>query len=300
MHTHVFRYPVKSGQPFRRFLCSDLHLGSVNADVARLRRELEAASDMGARIFINGDVFDAITSGDKRYQPGDMVPALANKKDVLAAMVKYAAEILAPYRHLIEVIGIGNHEQTVIKYRGADPVAALIDALNARLAEDGSSHRIRHGGISGFVVTQFAVESGESTRVFSHKMHYHHGSGGDAPVTLGSITFARKDVAFDYDCVTFGHKHNSLRMEKIRTGVTSQGELTFRRVHYVQTGSYYRNYRACTQDEPIEASYAEHFEHPAKPLGGRVLVLWLDQRGGRWTIHQDDHGPLTPQAMVTA
>jgi hypothetical protein len=284
MQSHVYRFPARVGQPVRWFLCSDLHLGHIACDVARIRREFDRAVALGANILINGDVFDAVTTGDKRFTPGQTVPEIASARDALAATVEYGRKVLAPYASHIRVIGVGNHETAWLKYRQSDPVAFLIGALNAGSA----GQPIRHGGISGFIVSLLDIPSGEGKPLtLSHRLHYHHGVGGDSPVTKGTIDINRKHVAFEYDAVTFGHKHNRLFMDDVVCAVRPNGRIVHRERKAIQTGSYFRNVHMNTQADALGFTYAEESWHAAKPFGGWFLSLTPERPGKQYSVRQD-------------
>lgn len=266
------------GQPTYRYLMSDLHLGSPNADHDRITADLAAAQEVGARVLINGDVFDSIGPKDKRYEANCLHPRLRGRKDLEAAVVELAEEILAPYAGSIDVIGIGNHEEAWIKYGYSDPVARLIDRLN-----QGYNSQIKHGSFWGYVNTTFEVLD----RVARHKLLYYHGTGGDSPVTKGTIDFHRVGRNRRYDCLTFGHKHNISIVGEHILDVTPGGRIHERLQLNLQTGSYYRNYSQIEGD-PLDYSYAESKAHPPKPLGGLFLVLRpYDLPDGTLQVRQD-------------
>jgi hypothetical protein len=312
VQTHVERFPAKEGKSIRWFLASDLHIGHVCCDVRRIQREFTRALELGAKILVNGDVFDAVTTGDKRYTPGQTVSRIADAKDALAATVDLGFEILAPFANSIRVIGVGNHEESWIKFRQSDPVAWLIERLSTH-----SGQHIRHGGISGYIVSLLDIPSGKGKPLtLSHRLLYHHGIGGDSPVTKGTIDINRRSVAFSYDAVTFGHKHNRLVMDDVYVDVRPNGRIVFKPRVAIQTGSYFRNIKQGVQGKeweanyakyihagekagPIDYSYAESSWHAAKPFGGTVLVLTPEResRGGAWRIRQDHHSALLPMEV---
>ena len=269
------------GQPFIRLLMSDLHLGSMNADHDAIVRDLEAAKAHGARVLINGDVFDCIGSKDKRFDLAVLHPSVSRQKDLARAIVAMATELLMPYAKIIDVMGIGNHEETWVQFNYNDPVRALIDALNREGAH------IRHGSFWGYIKTSFVVE-GYRKRP-KHKLLYLHGTGGDSPVTKGTIDFNRKGRNWVYDALTFGHKHNLVCSVDQMADVSDAGRYTERRQLNLQTGSYYRNYRQLTQDEVLDYSYAAKAAHPPKPLGGVFLIMRpaLDPVTGELSVTQD-------------
>jgi hypothetical protein len=293
VQSHVFRFPAQRNEPVLWFLASDLHLGHRACDVARIHREFTRAKELGASILINGDVFDAVTTGDKRYTPGETIDRIANARDAFKATVDYGAEILAPYADCIKVMGVGNHETAWLKYRQSDPVSALCDKF-----------KWAYGDISGFVVSLLDVPSGKGKPLtLSHTIYYHHGVGGDSPVTGGSISGQRAVVLARADCITQGHRHNLLQREIVQLECRPNGRIVHRPVLQVMTGSYFRNYPEPGQRASM--TYAEESGHPAKPFGGHFLMLTPEKskRGGKaaWRVRQDHASALNPMlAKATA
>lgn len=269
------------GQPFWRLLCSDFHLGSVNADHDAIIRQLQRAKDNGARVLINGDVFDAIGPMDRRFDLTTLHPTIARSKDLAKAIVDMAMEILRPYADIIDVIGLGNHEETWIKYGYNDPVRRVLEELS----REGS--KAKHGSFWGYIKTSFVVP-GYRKRP-KHKLLYLHGTGGDSPVTKGTIDFNRKGRNWTYDALTFGHKHNLVCAVDQIADVTDSGKYVERKQLNLQTGSYYRNYRQLKDEEVLDQSYAARSAHPPKPIGGVFLCLRpdLDPITGDLVIAQD-------------
>jgi hypothetical protein len=281
MRIFNLRERSEPGQPHFRLLMSDLHLGSVNADHDAITEDLSRAREIGARILINGDVFDAIGPKDRRFDLVVLHPRVERKKDLAKAIVDMAKELLMPYRDIIDIIGIGNHEESWIAYGYNDPVRRLIEELN----REGAG--IQHGSFWGYVNTSFQIDG--TRKRPRHKLLYLHGTGGDSPVTKGTIDFNRKGRNWVYDCLTFGHKHNLVCQVDQMADVSSRGKYAERRQLNLQTGSYYRNYRELADDEVLDYSYAARAAHPPKPMGGVFLCLRpkQDPATGEWVVSQD-------------
>lgn len=283
MIVHNLKVACERDQPHFRFLMSDLHLGSPHSDHQRIVSDLDRAKALGAKVLINGDIYDAIGPTDKRSDAAVLHPDMRGQKDLHNAMVDRAFGLLAPYRDIIDVIGLGNHEEAWIKYNHADPVRALIARLNAM--RPGAEHQIRHGSFWGWINTTFYVD--DTRKRPRHKLLYFHGAGGDSPVTKGTIDFNRKGRNFWYDCLTFGHKHNKLAsVEAIQD--CDDGHIVEREQLNLQTASYYSNYSEADESSPLEYSYAESKAHAPKPKGGIFLCLRPQEVAeGRWTVRQD-------------
>jgi hypothetical protein len=184
-------------------------------------------------------------------------------------VVKYAGELFEPYRPYVRILGTGNHEMKWAKWNGFDPTAALIELLNC----DDDWPPIKHGGVSGWYRTRFRWGTSDRAPSVAHTLWYHHGSGGDAPVTKGAIEFSRMESRWQADCYTMGHKH--WRSSAFGAcGYLSPTDLPRRREHLLlQTGSYLLNHLDSSQDNPTHMMYAEEFNHPPKPMGGWFLRL---------------------------
>ena len=302
MQVHEFVHPSEPGETHWRLLCSDLHLETPECDRPALLADLKAARKVNARILVNGDAFDNIWPGDKRFTPSVLRKSLQGKDDLAEAIVEDARQVLSPFADLIDVIGNGNHERSIHRRRCVDPIGMLIKALNWDLERQGSAHRIRHGGVCGYILTRFRFpqKPGWSTSGLAHKLLYFHGSGGESPVTKGLININRIAANFDYDLMTFGHKHNRVFVDDTFLYVTKSGRVAHRQRISCLTGSYVRSYRKGDQRNPIHYNYAEDFISIPKPIGGLFVSLTPeraklpskgegDPAGNGWRIYQQVH-----------
>ena len=297
IHQNVVK--SEEGQPHYRLLCSDYHIGSANANHDLIVKDLATIKKWGGKALVNGDVFDAICPTDKRYDAGVLHPSLRGKKDLAKAIVDLAYELISPYAECIDIMGIGNHEEAWIKYNHGDPVRQLIEKLNA---DKGVS--ITHGGFWGYINTVFDVMVPKRGCVAHprHRICYLHGTGGDSPVTKGTIDFNRKARNWDFDCLTFGHKHNNLSSVDAVAEVSDGGKYYERRQLMLQTASYYRNYRQLGKGEELDQSYAASKGHPPKPMGGTFLTLRpvRDETSGLWQVRADYSSDLIPAWKAAA
>jgi hypothetical protein len=289
MIMHKYRNAAEEGQPFYRLLCSDYHIGSANSNHDLIVKDLATIKLFGGKALVNGDVFDAICPTDKRYDAGVLHPSLRGKKDLAAAIVDLAFNLLRPYADVIDVMGIGNHEEAWIKYNHGDPVRQLIERLNNEAGAD-----ITHGGFWGYMNTTFDLKGVKFKP--KHRLLYLHGTGGDSPVTKGTIDFNRKGRNWKYDLLTFGHKRNHVDVVEAIADVSEDDIYFERRQLQIQTASYYRNYRELKKGEELDQSYAASKGHPPKPMGGTFVTL-RPQRNelGIWEVRQDHSSDLIPQ-----
>ncbi len=97
-----------------------------------LKYDLERMAAANCRIGINGDVFDFILPSDLKRFDLDALDRelLQGGLKPIDAAIEMAYEFLKPYAHLIEFIGIGNHEAHVSKRHHIDVMSILLYRLN--------------------------------------------------------------------------------------------------------------------------------------------------------------------------
>lgn len=278
---------VRIGEDVGFTLMSDLHIGAAITDHDAIVRDLERAKHHGDRIYVNGDVFDAILPKDvKRFKPDALHAKLQRRNDVLDAAEDMAMEILAPFAKQIRMIGMGNHETAIEKFHSTDLIARLIRRLNAECK--GS---VAYGGYTGFIETTMrsgARSRGHNKGYGNHQavfvIYYHHGAGASAPITRGMIDFSRKQWV-DADVVWLGHKHNRiadgtmLRMRCPRVG----DEPVFSYQVSVMSGGYFDTLRGQTSEDALRngrrSNYASDFGLAPQAKGGVRVVTRLTRHG---------------------
>ena len=195
------------GQVFNYFFMSDLHHDSPEHNRPLLIRELDEAIKAEADIFIGGDLFSMLINGDrKRYTPSR---ARYYGEDAhINCAIEELYNTLLPYARNIRVILSGNHEETTVKFHGIDPTAALIDRLNSN-----PGVCIEYLGYEGYIRIAYKYSNGNDSRYYDIKAH--HGAGGKAEVTFGTITQQRFMYAHEADLYWNGHSHQSLVLPKV-------------------------------------------------------------------------------------
>jgi len=237
-------------------LQTDVHWDNPHCDWDLLRSHLDLAMERNAPVIDAGDFFCAMQGKyDKRSSKKDIRPEHMTG-DYLDSLVRTAADFLDPYKHLLTVRGVGNHESAIQKNHETD----LTERLCERLRASGSP--CRRGGFSGFV--RFSLTC--SGRTNGRKLWYFHGAGGGGPVTRGVIQTNRQSVyVADADFVFTGHTHDSFLMpiERIRLALNDKIE-QFRQVH-IKGAGYKEEFR--------DGYGGWHVERggPPKPVG----AWWL-------------------------
>ena len=186
-------------------LMSDIHLDSKKCDRNLFKKHLDYAKNKGSGILIFGDLMDLMQGkNDKRGSKSSI-----RKEYLLApyfdAVVQDATEFLLPYADNIKLITYGNHETAIIRHNETDALNSLIFNLNTKKKPTDS--RIFKGAYNGYVRirSQYSTDKGRSHEKY---IKYHHGAGGNAPVTGGAISQSRAAGMWpDADIVVMGHIH---------------------------------------------------------------------------------------------
>lgn len=221
---------VEEEQPI--YLMSDMHIGSRDLDILKLREDLDKIRSDGGVLFINGDVLDMILPTDKRYELSGQVTDYSNH--MVNHHISLAVELLAPIAKQIRMIGIGNHEHTAIVKYHVDPIKIL---LNDLYRETGAC--IAYGGYEGFIKLQ--VPSYQKSKHRSRfYIRYHHGWGG---TPKSGTRIAHNDLRLGSlaDVYWIGHKHIT-EVGRARIYIPHQSYIEVREILTVSTGSYLHPY----------------------------------------------------------
>jgi len=258
-------------------LLSDLHLDASDHDDEALTADLDAAKSIGARISINGDIFDAIVPSDRKRHHPSVSRADPDRDDIFNQLVEGGVNRLAPVADLIDVISPGNHERSVLKYHHIDLVSMLVYGLNQR--RDPKLPPIHQGSYRGYQRYVFKWESGNSCIQFV--VFRHHGTGGAAPVTGGSLDLDRIRKDFDADLYWIGHKHSGISRPFTRVSLGSQGRLRVRQQRGVMSAGYKRQFSLESPEHNGDiADFGEQFYQ-------------LSQTGAQWVYVEAHRKALT-------
>lgn len=232
------RTSLGKDEVYRQFFCSDLHIGSDTFNHREFKRKMDWARDMNARVAMIGDIGEFIVRQDmKRYSPSGIKSHIATVDPQLDAFFEEGADVLSPYADIIDIFTYGNHEASIIKYHGIDPLKNLAMRIFQR-----TGININIGGYRGAIFHKFDMSTKFS---INHVTYYYHGAGGNAPVTKGMIDFNRLRNNYLADLFVTAHKHHKIADtgDPIVTW-NSVGNPEMREVKAVQLGTFKGNIEA--------------------------------------------------------
>jgi len=218
------------GDTLKLLLRSDAHHDSVNNLRELEKRHLDEAIRDNAYILDFGDLFDGMQGrNDPRRGYQDLRPEfkVANYFDVIE---DDACKFYKPYADNWILMGKGNHELSVLKNTQID----MTSRLSGRLG-------VNCGAVGGWVQFKFErlFESGKTGARTTVNLKYHHGSGGNSPVTKGVIDTARQAVYLpDADICVNGHNHQAYILPLARERITDSGRVHRDTAYYLRTPGY--------------------------------------------------------------
>jgi hypothetical protein len=191
----VITVPIKYkyGDTIKLKILQDLHIGSPLFDKVAIKDYL---ADIDSKTYIigNGDIFDMILATDPRYKKG---VESCSTEAIVDEQIKEGYDLLKPYADRIISLGIGNHEETIVKHNGTNPIRRLCEKLN-----------VIYLGMAWMIRLNLRETTGKGRSIV---VYGHHGYGGGTRTEGGSLTKYSKDLMYqDADIFIFGHDHQKL------------------------------------------------------------------------------------------
>jgi hypothetical protein len=249
-------------------LTSDRHWDNPHSDHDLQERHLEQAQEKGAPVLDHGDVFDAMQSKHDPRRDYDSLRGEHKGRDYLDRLVDTALQFFEPYAEQFVRFNLGNHEKSILDNNNTN----LLKRLCARMS-DRTGTQVDACPMESWTVLRFEHASGGKTRTL--KMYSHHGWGGSARVTKGTIKSNRRAaMVSDAHIVATGHIHQSWELPLMQKHLTRDGRQINRKQLHIQLPTY--------KDETQNKSgyHVEKGREP-RPIGAR----WLRVEVGNDNLH---------------
>lgn len=263
IHTYGINY--KYGDVIKIKPIGDVHFGNKYCN-KRAFKEFLADSDKKTYFLGIGDLMDCIIVSDqKRYQKH----ADASPTDTpLDYQIDGIYDILKPYANRIIGLGRGNHEDTIIKHCGTDPMKRLCEKLSCNYL-----------GLSGLVRLSLTENKARGRSVI---IRWHHGWGGGSRTQGADLTKYSKDTMYwDADIFLYGHVHRKQSDKVPRLGLCGNKLISKPKVIGI-CGTFLKTY-----SDTESSTYSELKGYPPVEIGGITVnikpnfesfVTWIDDK----------------------
>lgn len=270
-NVHILNVPDFQ-KSIKLLMLSDVHWDNPKCHRNLLKKHLDEAKEEGCRVMINGDLFCLMQGkGDPRKSKDDILPEHNNSR-YLDSIVKTSADWFAPYAEIIDVVGYGNHETSIIKHQETDILERFVERLNT-IANP--VNKVHLGGYGGWIVVRFKLSKEGNTRAY--KIKYNHGFGGGGPVTKGTIQHNRFATYIEgADCIWQGHVHEDYELTYSKEVLDGAFKTKHKDVLMLRTSSYKEEYKDGFGGFHVEKG------RPVKPLGGRWLEIYVKKEDNNY------------------
>jgi len=256
---------------------SDVHFDSIKCDVALFEQHLAMAESLNAPVLIAGDLFDAMQGHDDPRRSLEELKHEYKHDNYLDLLVLDVAKTLLKYK-VTYIIGMGNHESKVQEKMNTNLTERLCYAVNT-----GGGHSYSMG-YWGFIRFSFKYKKG--TSVWKKIMYWHHGLGGNSPVTKGVIDSNRQAVYLpEADIVVNGHNHQQYTLPIPRYKLANNGVPYQENQWHVRTPSYKMSGLLAGDRTGFDVE-----KHPAPAPRGCVRI--------DWHFEKNDGVRITPIALL--
>lgn len=222
---------IGTDEPVTLIPISDIHLGNIGCDTKKLKGTVKWIKNNDAYVILLGDMIDAITQKDPRYENGSIHKDFADKLDNLPHEQTMAvADILFPIEDRIIATLAGNHEFAVKKHFSYDSALVLSQELGVPLLPDPSIVRLRLRRTK--------------TSTFNYDIWCSHGVGLGGGKMVGSKVNNIMKVAagFHADCYMAGHTHSLFTTSDMYMYANQRCKIESTKRTFINTGSFQKTY----------------------------------------------------------
>ena len=245
-------------------LMSDVHFDSTICNLPLWEEHLRIAEERQSPVLIAGDLLDAMQGKwDPRREPEN----LKEQYKVSAYFDALVADIvgfLSQYDIPAFILGMGNHESSVLRHNGTD----LLSNVAYRLRVEHQKPAI-NAGYWGYLKIQFEYKNGGASG--NKILYWHHGISTNAKVTKGTIQINRQSVyLYAPDIVLNGHSHDAYAIpQQVERLNRRTMRLYTEPVWYIRTAGYKKS---ASEAKAVVGYGAERHRAP-KPNGCAILGL---------------------------
>ncbi len=236
----------------------DLHAGAIHCNEKAIKTKVQEIKENPKAYWVGmGDIVDAITKNDKRFDIGGLAKWV-KPDNIIESQREFAVDLFKPIASKCLGYLTGNHEETIHSNNDNDITRNICKDL-----------KIPYGGYSCFINLHFNRTG--SKRLFT--IHAWHGSGAAQQEGARIMRLMRLVNDIQADIYFMGHLHAVCEYAPDRL-VCENGRVRSRKLIAVMTGSWLKTYTQPHKDEQINPSYGEQKGYKPSRIGCPVVHVY--------------------------
>ena len=251
---------ISASEPAVIIPISDTHIGHAGTEVSQIKKLVNwIKKQPNARVVLLGDIIDAISLKDPRFEMDSIHPDFQGEVDNLHwAEIRATVKLFKPIKNQLIASLSGNHEGSIKKHYSIDAHEIINELLG-----------IPHLTDPGFVRLKLKRSK---TSAFKFDMWCTHGLKIGGGRKLGSKVNNLTDTAADFDADLYmgGHSHTLFEVADEYIGLNKVGYMVARRQHYVNTGTFQQTYKL---NDDREGWAQQKAFKPARTGTARINIL---------------------------
>jgi len=267
MNTITHDMNISKKEPVVIIPISDTHIGHVGCEVGKIKKLVAWIKNKpNCAVVLLGDIIDAISLKDPRFEMGSIHPDFVGEVDNLHwAEMRAAHKLFKPIKD--KIIGglSGNHEGAIKKHYSIDAHSIMSEQIGFQKLTD-----------PGFVRLRLHVTK---TTTLAFDMWCTHGLKIGGGRKLGAKVNNLQDTAADFNADLYmgGHSHTLFEVSDERVGLNRAGKMVSQRQHYVNTGCFQQTYPLNTD---VETWGSKKAFKPAR-IGTARINIYLNRDADR-------------------
>jgi hypothetical protein len=176
------------------------------------------------------------------------------------ALIDTAIEWFEPYKDVLALISLGNHESAISKHNETNLLQRTVGGLRR------CGSKVMAGPYSGYIAARQVENKGNS---ITKAIWFHHGYGGGGEVSRGLQNHSQTSRQAMFDVSISGHIHRRNMDENIISCLNKSGKVIYKQQLLLRSSTYKNDLDGWVEEKGMGP----------RPIGGWILELKYSRKG---------------------